>query len=189
MIKEKLTVGKSRSQLLAALVLLSLAGLPAHAFLGFGKGKPKDQVSIGDSNARTHLESELSIGDLMAFAETVTNKMLSSPRLADWPQRRPKLILGSLVNNTDNPNLRVNDMYDRIVEVIFNANVARVVDQSAVSFDYIVKSEISSNRQYGEDGAQLVEYVMTFKLFSVEGELQGQWSDRLNLVKNKRKLW
>ncbi len=161
---------------------------PAQAFLGLGK-KKEDRVSIGDSNARTHLETELTIGDLMAFAETVTNKMLASPRLSDWASKPPRLILGSLVNNTDNPNLRVNDMYDRIVEVMFNSNVARIVDASAENFDYIVKSEISSNRQYGEGGKQLVEYVMTFKLFSVEGELQGQWSDRLNLVQNKRKLW
>ena len=88
---------------------------PAQAFLGLGK-KKEDRVSIGDSNARTHLETELTIGDLMAFAETVTNKMLASPRLSDWASKPPRLILGSLVNNTDNPNLRVNDMYDRIVE-------------------------------------------------------------------------
>ena len=171
------------------LALLYLIASPAQAFLGFGKSESANGVTIGDSNARTHLEAELTIGDLMAFAENVTNKMLASPRLSEWSAKPPKLILGSLINNTDNPNLRVKDMYDRIVEVIFNANVARIVDSSAVSFDYIVKSEVSSNRQYGDNGKQLVEYVMTFKLFSVEGELQGQWSDRLNLVRNKRKLW
>lgn len=182
------TVLTKKSSRLAIITLLCSLAAPSQAFLGFGK-KPDNGVSMGDTSGRTHTSADLTIADLLAFANNVTNKMLSSPRLKDWSTKPPKLILGSLVNNTDNPNLRVNDMYDRVVEIMLNANVARIVDRSAEEFDYIVKSEVSSNRQYGDNGQQLAEYIITFKLFSVEGELQGQWSDRLNLVKGKRKMW
>ncbi|WP_459862518.1 hypothetical protein [Endothiovibrio diazotrophicus] len=166
---------------------LTFAGLAALTLTACDSANPvRDRVSIADSETREHLEADLNLGDLMGFAENITNKMLADPKLADWAKRRPRLIVGRIRNNTDDPNLRVEDMYDRIQETLFNAGVARIVDNSATRFDYIVRSEITSSRQYGEKGEELVEYKMTLKLFNLKGDLQGHWSDRLKLAKARR---
>lgn len=153
-----------------------------------GSSGSQSRVAIADTDARAHQEADLNMGDLMAFAENVTNKMLADGKLSSWPNKQPKLVVGKILNNTDDPNLNLADMVDRIIEVVFNSGMARVVDKSA-DFEYILRSEISSNRQYGENGKQLVEYRMTMKLFTIEGEMVGNWSDRLNLAKAERKMF
>ncbi|MCW5586311.1 MAG: hypothetical protein KIS75_09275 [Chromatiales bacterium] len=59
-------------------------------------------------------------------------------------------------------------------------------DQSATSFDYVVRSELSSNRQYGAGGQALVGYKLELKLFTISGEMQGQWSGTLTLAKGQK---
>jgi hypothetical protein len=74
------------------------------------------------------------------------------------------------------------DLHDRIQETIFNSGLVRVVDKSATSFDYIVKTELTSTRQYG-NGQELAYYTMQMKIFTLSGELKGQWSDDLPLAR------
>jgi hypothetical protein len=78
------------------------------------------------------------------------------------------------------------DIYDRITETLLNSGTVRLLDKSATSFDYVVRSELSSNRQYGSDGQQLVGYKLELKMFTIEGEMNGQWSGTLTLAKGKR---
>lgn len=129
------------------------------------------------------------MADYTAFAETVTNKMLSSRLIQGWGAKRPKLIVAKLRNNTDDESVRMADVYDRITETILNSGVARLVDTSATSFDYVVRSEMSSTRQYGEKGQELVFFKLEFKLFTLDGEMVGQWSDVLPLGKAKKDLF
>lgn len=58
--------------------------------------------------------------------------------------------------------------------------------QSVTSFDYVVRSEWSSNRQYGAVGQELVGYKLALKLFTISGEMQGQWSGTLTLAKGQK---
>lgn len=146
-------------------------------------------VAIVDPSSRTHLQTELTMGDYLAFAEKVTNNMLVSPLVRSWGKKRPKLIVGDLVNNTDNENIRMRDLHDRVQETIFNSGLVRIVDKSAASFDYIIKTELTSTRQYGKGGEELAFFTMQMKLFKLDGELMGQWSDDLPLGKAKRRLF
>ncbi len=143
-------------------------------------------VRILDKNARDHLTTELTMADYTAFAEVVTNKMLSDPLIAEWDER-PKLVLSRLRNNTDDENIRMADIYDRITEVVLSSRVARLMDQSSVDFDYVVKSELSSTRQYGKKGQELVFYKLEFKMFTIDGEMIGQWSDVLSMARKMKK--
>ena len=146
-------------------------------------------VAVLDSDTRAHLQTELTMGDYLAFSEKVTNKMLISPVVQSWGDKRPRLIVGRLVNNTDNENIRMVDLHDRIQETIFNSGLVRVMDKTATDFDYIVKTELTSTRQYGKDGQELAYFTLQLKMFKLDGELMGQWSDVLPLGKGKRRLF
>ena len=153
--------------------------------IGFGGQTQGSQgeVAVIDSSARGRLTAGLTTADYMAFAEKVTNSMLTSKFVQGWSDKRPRLILGVVVNNTDNENIRVKDIYNRIQETLFNSGLARVVDPSATAFDYVVKPELSSIRQYGQSGEELAFFTLQLKMFKLDGELVGQWSDDLALGK------
>lgn len=146
-------------------------------------------VELVDPKSRDHLQTELHMGDYLALSETVTNKMLSSKLVIDWEDTRPKLIVGVLHNNTDNENIRMSDLYDRISETILGSGLVRLVDESATSFDYVIRSELTSTRQYGEKRQEIVFFTLQLKMFKLDGELVGQWSDDIAMAKGKKKKW
>jgi PBP1b-binding outer membrane lipoprotein LpoB len=146
----------------------------------------QSNVSVVDSGTRAHLQAELTMADYTDLAEKVTNKMLSSRFVGSWGKRKPRLILAKLRNNTDTESIRMADIYDRITETLLNSGTVRLVDTSATSFDYVVRSELSSNRQYGSGNQQLVGYKLELKLFTIDGEMKGQWSGTLTLAKGKK---
>ena len=151
--------------------------------IGFG-GKTQGtqgEVAMVDPSARGHLTAGLTTADYIAFAEKVTNSMLTSKFVQGWGTKRPRLILGVVVNNTDNENIRVKDIYDRIQDTLLNSGLVRVVDPTATAFEYIIKPELSSTRQYGKGGKELAFFTLQLKVFKLDGELVGQWSDDLAL--------
>lgn len=141
-------------------------------------------ISIVDSSERIKLSTKVSLSDIIAFAENLTNKMLASPVIAK-AKKKPRIVVGSLKQNTHDENLRVQDIHDRIQEVLFNSGAVRVMDRSATNFDYIMQSEITDIVTRAPDGQKLVDYTMKIKLFNLEGELVGQWSDDLSLFKSR----
>ncbi len=149
----------------------------------------QSEVAIIDAKSRGHLQAQLTMADYVALAETVTNKMLASPLVQRWGKRRPKVIAAIPRNNTDNENIRMRDLHDRIQEVLFGAGVMRVVDKSATDFDYVIKSELTSTRQYGKGGKELVYYTLQLKMFTIMGELVGQWSDDLAMARSEKRMF
>jgi len=168
-----------------ACAVASLAGCQSNP-VSFGK---QANVAVVDSSSRAHLQAELTMADYTELAEMVTNKMLSSRFVKSWGKRKPRLILAKLRNNTDNENIRMADIYDRITETLLNSETVRLVDRSATSFDYVVRSELSSNRQYGADGQELVGYKLELKMFTIDGAMKGQWSGTLTLAKGKKSFF
>ncbi len=146
-------------------------------------------VAMVDAKGRGHLQAQLTMADYVALAEKVTNKMLVSKLVQKWGKRKPKVIAATPRNNTDNENVRMSDLHDRIQETLFNSGVMRVVDKSATSFDYIIKSELTSTRQYGKGGQELVHYTLQLKMFTLMGELKGQWSDDLAMAKSEKSMF
>ena len=141
-------------------------------------------VSIVDSSDRNKLDTKISLSDIIAFAENLTNKMLASPVIAK-AKKPPRIVVGTLRQNTHDENLRVGDIQDRIQEVLFNSGAVRVLDSSANNFDYIMRAEITDIVQRAPDGQKQVDYTMEIKLFTIDGELRGQWSDDLSLFKSR----
>lgn len=135
-----------------------------------------------------HLDTKLTMADYTSFAEKVTDKMLRSKLVQSWGSKKPRLVVSKLLNNTDDESIEMSDIYDRISATILKSGLVRIVGQTATSFDYIVRSELSSTRQYGKDGEELAYYKLEFKLFKISGQMVGQWSDVLALGKAKRRF-
>ncbi len=178
-------MNKIRQLIVFGILTMCYVFLSACATTVGGQG----DVAILDKDSRAHLQTELTMADYLAFSEQVANKMLISSLVRSWGIKRPKLIVGDLVNNTDNENIRMKDLQDRIQETIFNSGLVRIVDRSATEFDYVVRTELTSTRQYGKDGEELVFFTMQMKMFKLDGELMGHWSDDLPLGKAKRRLF
>lgn len=164
-------------------VSLLLGGCQSMPLIG-----KQSNVAMVDPSSRAHLQADLTMGDYVALAETVTNKMLSSKLVQSWGKKMPRLIVGILMNNTDDESIRMKDIHDRIQETVFNSGLVRVVDKSATSFDYVIKSELTSTRQYGKDGQELAYFTLQLKMFKIDGELQGQWSDDLAMAQAQKSL-
>jgi len=177
--------GLSRKGLIIAAALSTvMAGCQSIPIIG-----EQSNVAMVDPNSRAHLQADLTMGDYVALAENVTNKMLASKFVQSWGSKKPRLIVGILVNNTDDESIRMTDLHDRIQETIFNSGLVRVVDKSATSFDYVIKSELTSTRQYGKNGEELVYFTLQLKMFTLMGELKGQWSDDLAMAQAKKSLF
>lgn len=149
----------------------------------------QSDVAMVDAKGRGHLQAQLTMADYVALAEKVTNKMLVSKLVQGWGKWKPKVIAATPVNNTDNENIRMRDLHDRIQETLFNSGVMRVVDKSATSFNYVIKSELTSTRQYGKGGKELVHFTLQLKMFTLMGELKGQWSDDLAMAKSEKSMF
>ena len=141
-------------------------------------------ISIVDSSERIKLDTRVTLSDIIAFAENLTNKMLSTPVISK-AKKPPRIVVGNLRQNTHDENLRVQDIQDRIQEVLLNSGAVRVLDSSATNIDYIMQSEITDIVTRAPDGQKLVDYTMKIKLFTLDGELVGQWSDDLSLFKSR----
>jgi hypothetical protein len=169
-----------------------LLGLLSSLLLAGCQSNPLNQgssVDMVDPKSRGHLQTKLTIADYVALSETVTNKMLASPVVTKWGSKKPRLIASVPMNNTDNEGIRMKDLHDRIQEILISSGVARIVDESATSFDYIIKSELTSTRQYGESGKELVYYTLQLKMFTLSGEVVGQWSDDLAMAKGEKSMF
>ena len=149
------------------------------------------RVSMGDKDARVHHKTKLTINDFRELATNITNKMLASSLVRGWGKKKPMLMIGVPKNNTDDDNLRANDIQDAILETVVNSGVARVAAESPLikNIDYIVKSSITSTTQRSSDGRKTAEYRMTMFMFTPRGERVGQWSDYIVLNKAARPLF
>ena len=176
--------------------LIALMGTVALTSCGGGNDGPLGLFSFGDqgrvatvdSGTASHLTTNLTGADFKRFAEGLTNKILLS-NAEEWSSQTPRLVVGDIENNTDDENIRVVDIYDGIQEKLLESETVRVLDQRATDFDYVIKPTITSTRQRHEDTRQeLVFYTMKMKLFKLDGELVGQWSDDMALA-DAGKTW
>ena len=141
----------------AGVAIVGISGCSTTQFVGTPVATPSghmQSISIVDSSERIKLSTKVSLSDIIAFAENLTNKMLQS-RVIAKAKEKPRIVVGSLKQNTHDENLRVQDIHDRIQEVLFNSGAVRVMDRSATNFDYVMKSEITDIVTRAPDGQKL----------------------------------
>jgi hypothetical protein len=174
---------------LATVACASLVGCAPGTPLIPGTGGPT--VKYGDPGTRETLQVRATTEDFKELARIVTGKFLRSPVVQEWTANgnKPRLIVGHLVNNTDDENIRMSDVYDIIQTQLIQSGTVRILDTSATEFDYIVKTELTSTHQYEKDGQELYHLTLQSKLFKVDGELTGQWSHEVKKLREKRKMF
>jgi hypothetical protein len=134
-------------------------------------------VATVDSGTASRLDTSLTGADFKRFAEGMTDQILVS-KAAAWNGNKPRMVVGDIDNTTDDENIRAVDLYDGIQEKLIESGMVRVMDRSATDFDYVIKSAITSTRQReAATNQELVFYTMKMKMFTLDGELVGQWSD------------
>ncbi|MBQ7049951.1 MAG: hypothetical protein IJN87_04900 [Firmicutes bacterium] len=167
---------------IALLSAVAVSGcMPSDTGSSFGRFT---SISIVDSSERIKLDTKISLSDIIAFAENMTNQMLQSP-IFTKAKKPPRVIVTAIRNNTHDENLRVSDIYDRISSVLVKSGKVRVLDESALNFNYVMHVELTDIVTRSPDGQKLVEYTMKIKLYDLYGELKDQWADDLSLFKNR----
>lgn len=154
--------------------------------LGLGSTAQAAEVKMVDPKTRQHLKTELHTGDYIALSEAVTNKMLSAKLVQRWTESQ-KVIVAIPRNNTDKEDIRMSDLQDRISETLLNSGQVRLMGQQSTDFNYIIRSELTSTRQRGERKQEIVFYTLQLKMFTLTGELVGQWSDDIAMAKGKKR--
>lgn len=152
-------------------------------------GNSQGRVAMIDTSERAHLDNTLNMTDLMSLADKLTNDMLMSDTVLEWGNERPKLVIGHLINETDDDNIPEEMIYDRIRGLILQSGVARIVSENSNNFKYILHGVLNSTQEYSDDGSSMRQFRVTLNLSDIEGEQHGQWQGRISLGKAKRSLF
>ena len=150
----------------------------------------QSNVSLVADGERAHLKDKLTPEDYIALAGEVTEKMLSSSEVQSWAQKgkKPLLVVAVPENTTTDASIITEDLQDEIISNILDSGVSRVIDESSLasSYDYIIKTTITSTTQRGDGGSKLTYYTCKLQLFSLRGERLGQWHDKIGMATAKR---
>lgn len=168
-------------------LLLAFCGLVILS--GCATGAQGSRTTYGDTNERDLLGIGVTMTDLKELAGEVTQKFLRSPQVRDWSPHKPKLVLGALVNNTDDESIQMTTLSDLVTDQVLGSGLIRLLDTSADNFEYILRQSLTSKRQYGQDDKQILHFTMQMKLFDLEGELIGQWSHDIKQVQSARRTF
>lgn len=153
----------------------------------------QSNVSLVEDGERVHLKDRLTSEDYIALASTVTEKMLSSRKVQSWSTKKktPLLVVATPENTTHDANIITEDLQDEIISKVLDADIARVIDESSLSssYDYILKTTITSTTQKGDGGSKLTYYTCKLQLFSLRGERLGQWHDKVGMATAKKSFF
>jgi hypothetical protein len=153
----------------------------------------QSNVALVDPGERVHLKDKLTAEDYVALAGTVTEKMIMSSEVQSWSAKSEKslLVVAAPENTTHDANIITEDLQDEIISRILDSGVARVIDESSLSssYDFILKTTITSTTQRGDGGSKLTYYTCKLQLFSLRGERIGQWHDKVGMATAKRSFF
>jgi len=153
----------------------------------------QSNVSMVSDGERAHVQDRLTAEDFVALAGTVTEKMLSSSVVQSWSKKRkkPLLVIAVPENTTNDASIITEDLQDEIISKVLDSGVSRVIDESSLSssYNYVIKTTITSTTQRGANGSKLTYYTCKLQLFSLRGERLGQWHDKIGMATAKRSFF
>jgi hypothetical protein len=179
--------------IVGCIVLVSSAGLfSGCAQIPTSIGQ-QSNVSMVQDGERAHLKDKLTAEDYVALAGEVTEKMLSSAEVQAWSKKghKPLLVISVPENTTTDASIITEDLQDEIISKILDSGASRVIDENSLasSYDYIIKTTITSTTQKGDGGSKLTYYTCKLQLFSLRGERLGQWHDKIGMATAKRSFF
>ncbi len=153
---------------------------------------PKD-VGIPHQGERTHVKDRLTAEDLRAMAADVTEKMMRSRIVRQWQQegKNPLLVVAVPQNATHDASIKIEDLQDEVISRIHGSGIARTIDasQAPARYEYIIRIILTDTVWRGTDSSSITYYTCKLQLFSLRGELLGQWHSKIGLMKRKRTIW
>ncbi len=174
-------------------VLLSLAIMASGCVQTSTSIGQQSNVSMISDGERLHIDDKITAEDMVALSGRVTEKMLQSSKVQSWMAKgkKPLLVIAVPENTTHDANIITEDLQDEIISKVLDADVARVIDESSVSssYDYIIKTTITSTSQRGNAGTKVTYYTCKLQLFSLRGERLGQWHDKIGMAKAGRSFF
>lgn len=153
----------------------------------------QSNVNLVTDGERAHIKDMLTPEDYIALASKVTEKMLASAEVQSWAKngKNSLLVVAVPENTTHDASIITEDLQDEIISNVLDSGVARVIDESSLSssYDYIIKTTITSTTQKGDGGSKLTYYTCKLQLFSLRGERLGQWHDKIGMATAKRSFF
>jgi len=168
--------------------LLVLAALVATA--GCCKAPPpvgtQPKGAVADAKVGRPAVIELTPADFSDLGERAARKLLDSSLVAGWEEKTPRLLLAEVRNASVNQAVSTADIRERIGRVLGDSNRVRLVDRAAASFDYVLRSELTSVLAPGATTKEGGGYRLELQLFTMSGEMDGQWCATLALTDGRK---
>jgi len=147
--------------------------------------QPPQGAVAGPSAARPAV-IEVTPADFAELAEQATRKLLDSALVAGWVEKRPRVLLAEVRNASADPTISTQDIRARIGQVLGDANTVRLVGQATASFDYVLRSELTAIHAPGAKTKGVAGYRLELQLFTMTGEMSGQWCATLSLADGRK---
>jgi len=124
--------------------------------------------------------SVLANADFNRLAEGVANDFLFSPIVGEWTAEgeTPIVYVAPPRNETHNASINGADIQNRLFEVFMASGALRpTLAPDATNFEYVLRSEITSVRQYDSASNRLqYDYTYLLRLTDSQDLVVGQWS-------------
>jgi hypothetical protein len=105
-------------------------------------------------------------------ADEVAAKLLATPQFQAKTAggRKARIVVGDVVNNSDDESVRVDDIFSEIRDQIVTAGTSRLFAPGALDVDFIISPEFQSSIAPDEKGRRRRCITLQLTLSTVSGE-------------------
>lgn len=119
----------------------------------------------------------IGINQFVQMSEQLANDFVASDAFLELASasEKPRVVLGVIENYTDNENIFVGDMRQKMRQVLVNTGIVRVFDEGINDFDYIISPVLNSSTLRAS-GVIERTYTLGMTVTTAEGEYIGEYS-------------
>ena len=159
----------------AALSLVACATTsPAPASVG--PSGPRE-IEAHQTTAAAGGATGIGINQFVQMSEQLANDFVASDAFLTLAsaEEKPRIVLGDIENYSDNENIFVGDMRQKMRQIMVNTGVVRVFDAGIDDFDYILSPVLNSSTLRA-GGIIERTYTLGMTVTTIEGEYIGEYS-------------
>ena len=140
---------------------------------GYGPREVEAYQTTGAAGGATGI----GINQFVQMSEHLANDFVASQAFLELASadEKPRVVLGDIENYTDNENIFVGDMRQKMRQIMVNTGVIRVFDPGITEFDYILSPVLNSST-LRDSGVTERSYTLGMTLTTIEGEYIGEYS-------------
>lgn len=116
----------------------------------------------------------IGLNQFVQMAEEAANDLVFSrafeKRIAN-PGSPPRLVIGNIRNDTDNENILVGDMVQKMREILVRTGAVRVFTADATDFDFVLAPRLTSSTLRSISRKEIERsYSFSFQITTIDGE-------------------